>query len=334
MTTTTKASKSLVWLSFAAVWFLLLQQRRHGVVEAAPDFGLRRFRPTFRGTATPPSVVAATTTTTTTHHHHGSAAFNNVLPRMQKRSSQTQVSTTLSYRGGNSNNSACQANPWLCLQVAASAVVETLTMLGALKLGDWLAIKFPKQPTFSWGPTLSQFLAAASITLGSSVFGALADGGLSTVATQQVKTPTVTPGDTTWYAQLRKPGWNPPGWLFPIMWLVIVKPTQAAAVARILHVVSKTFKNGTAAMATTFPWRPLATFCTHLALGDAWNKVFFGFQCPGRGAGVISVFYGVLLVSMRWFSVLDKWAGRLLWPSGAWISIATALNWSIYFLNK
>ena len=37
-----------------------------------------------------------------------------------------------------------------------------------------------------------------------------------------------------WYRGLKKPSWNPPGWLFPIMWLIVSKPTQFAAVYKLV----------------------------------------------------------------------------------------------------
>lgn len=210
----------------------------------------------------------------------------------------------------------------LFLKVGTSAIAEAAAMLGSLKLGRLLAEKFPSQPKLFGGQPISELASALAITFASSLFGTIADGSLS-VATQQLLDPIMTPGDPEWYSKLEKPWWNPPGWLFPIMWLLIVKPTQTAAISRVLEVAGE-----------KFPWLPLGAFCSHLALGDAWNKVFFGMQCTGKGAAVISIFYGVLLASMRFFFKADRLAGKLLFPSFGWITVATSLNWSIFFLNK
>ena len=229
----------------------------------------------------------------------------------------TRVDSLVSTRGG-----ACEdTDMTLFVKVGVAAVVEAATMLGALKCGTFLTGKFPSLPKLPGGQSIPELVSALAITLGSSLFGSIAEGGLS-VASRQLLAPNTTPGDPVWYSNLKKPWWNPPGWLFPIMWLLIVKPTQAWAITRVLKVGEK------------FPWLPLGAFTGHLALGDAWNKVFFGMQCTGRGAPVISVFYGALLASMRLFFKVDKLAGKLLLPSFGWISVATCLNWSIFLLNK
>ena len=59
----------------------------------------------------------------------------------------------------------------------------------------------------------------------------------------------------------------------------------------------------------------LAAYCLHLALGDAWNKVFFGQQKVFAGALMISVFYGALLASAYLFSLVDPVAGLLMVPT-------------------
>ena len=130
-------------------------------------------------------------------------------------------------------------------------------------------------------------------------------------------------GDADWYANLKKPSWNPPGWLFPIMWLIVSKPTQFMAVYKL---VTQSYEKDLTL--------PLAVYCGHLSLGDAWNKVFFGLECTGRGAAVISTFWSVLLLSVYLFYGVDQYAGFLLVPTFLWVTVAAALNWSIYLSNK
>jgi len=49
------------------------------------------------------------------------------------------------------------------------------------------------------------------------------------------------------------------------------------------------------------------------------------------GALLIIVFYGVLLTSAYLISQIDATAGLLMVPTCLWVTIAAALNWSIYF---
>ena len=245
-------------------------------------------------------------------------------PRRALSSSATAVVTTNHHttiadalqipRGG-----ACtDSDPALFVKIGTSAAVEAATMLGTLKLGQYLGEKL-EQPKIADLP-LTQWISVFAVIFASSFFGSVVDGGLS-AATSQVIDPNVTPGDPEWYDSLQKPSWNPPGWVFPIMWLIVSKPTQMVA-------VSKLFKE------SSISWGPLAVFCGHLALGDAWNKVFFGLQCTGRGAAVITVFYTALVASVYLFSQVDPIAANFLLPTLGWVTIATCLNWNIYVNNK
>ena len=107
------------------------------------------------------------------------------------------------------------------------------------------------------------------------------------------------------------------------MWLVVSKPTQYAAVWKLI--TQNTEKDLSI---------PLAVYCAHLSLGDAWNKIFFGLECTGRGLAVILTLWSVLLVSAYTFYQVDQYAGLLLVPTCLWVTVATALNWSIFALNK
>ena len=108
------------------------------------------------------------------------------------------------------------------------------------------------------------------------------------------------------------------------MWLIVSKPTQLAAVHQLWSATADGPARG---------WR-LAAYCLHLALGDAWNKTFFGYQCIGRGLGVILMFYSMLLLSTYLFWTVDPVAGMRMLPTCGWVTVATALQWSLYKLNR
>jgi tryptophan-rich sensory protein len=102
------------------------------------------------------------------------------------------------------------------------------------------------------GLPLIQWLSFVLIIFNASAIKNIVDGSVS-IANSQVLRPNVIPGDPLWYSNLKKPSWNPPGWLFPIMWVLISKPTQLVALQR-LWKISK----------TDIPYFPqLALFCAH-----------------------------------------------------------------------
>lgn len=225
----------------------------------------------------------------------------------------TATDVACQVRGG-----ACSdADATVLFKVGVSAAVETALLVGVFYAGKEIAENFAIGKL--GGLPISYWLSILTVVFGSSFFGSFVDGGIS-AASDQALDPNVVPGDPNWYAKLKKPSWNPPGWVFPIMWLIVSKPTQAIALSKLLQ-------------ADSIPWDILAVYCAHLSLGDAWNKVFFGFQCTGKGAAVISVFFGLLLSSAYLFYGVDPLAGKFLLPTCGWVTIATALNWNIYLNN-
>ena len=201
---------------------------------------------------------------------------------------------------------------------AVGAVFEAGALLGVVKAARALPpgaseviarLKILPGDTIKGLPA-AEWFAWCVIIFGSSAVGSAVDGSLR-AATNQILMPTRVAGEQGWYASLDKPRWEPPGFVFPVMWLLVSKPTQLLAVAK---VCSSGTSEGEEAAA--LPWVPqLAAYCLHLALGDAWNKVFFGQQKVAAGALMISVFYGALLASAYLFSLVDPVAGLLMVPT-------------------
>ena len=215
-----------------------------------------------------------------------------------------------------------------------SPAIETTLMYQLIKLSINI-ISTRDNNLSSLTKRIIQTTTLLLIIFASSTFGSVIDMGLS-AASKQVLDPNSTPNEG-WYRKLEKPVWNPPGWIFPIMWLIVSKPTQFIAVSKIMDLLCSSISSTTAADAQSkngVSYLPLLVYCTHLSLGDAWNKVFFGLQCTGRGLAVILIFWSVLWTSVYLFYQVDKAAGLFLVPTGLWVTVAAALNGSIYVLNK
>ncbi|CAJ1947911.1 unnamed protein product [Cylindrotheca closterium] len=204
-------------------------------------------------------------------------------------------------------------------KVFIGTTVESVLMHQVLLFAFGLSNEF-KDKTFA---SVVQFLLIFSVVFGSSTYGAVIDNGLS-AATQQFLSPNEVPGDSDWYSKLQKPSWNPPGWVFPIMWLIISKPTQFVALWKLKEM--KMTMTGSEDLA-------LLVYCIHLSLGDAWNKIFFGLQQIKVGVVVISAFWTLLLASTYFFYAINPSAGLFMVPTCLWVTVAASLNWSIYMQN-
>lgn len=127
------------------------------------------------------------------------------------------------------------------------------------------------------------------------------------------------PGD--WYAELNKPAWNPPSWLFGPVWTVLYL-TMAVAAWRIWT------RGGWSAQS-----RPLGLFLGQLGLNALWSPLFFGLHVPGLAFAEILCLLVMIVVTWRAFHVVDKWSAALLLPYIAWVSFASVLNATLWRLN-
>jgi tryptophan-rich sensory protein len=125
-----------------------------------------------------------------------------------------------------------------------------------------------------------------------------------------------------WFAELRKPAFNPPRWLFAPVWTTLYV-LMALAAWRILRLPAATPGRATA----------LALFFAQLLLNGAWSWMFFAARNPLLG--LINIVPQLLLVLATLFAFrrIDAIAGWLLVPLAVWVGFATVLNFSIWRLN-
>ena len=122
----------------------------------------------------------------------------------------------------------------------------------------------------------------------------------------------------TWFPTLNKPPFNPPAWVFGPVWTTLYVMMGVAAWR-----VWRKAGWGTA----------LNLFAAQLALNCAWSFLFFGLQSPGLALLDIVPLLALILLTIRAFWPIDRIAGGLLMPYAAWVSFATLLNASIWWLN-
>jgi benzodiazapine receptor len=128
------------------------------------------------------------------------------------------------------------------------------------------------------------------------------------------------PGD--WYAALKKPAWNPPGWMFGPVWSALYMMMAVAA-----WLVWQ--RGGFAAQR-----RPLGFFLAQLALNALWTPLFFGLHQPGVAFAEIVLLWLAIAWTIVAFWPLHRVAAGLLVPYLAWVSFAAVLNGTLWRLNR
>ena len=122
-----------------------------------------------------------------------------------------------------------------------------------------------------------------------------------------------------WYADLVKPAWTPPNWIFGPVWTV-------------LYVMI--------ALSAWLVWRerprfglPLGLWVAQLGLNTIWSWLFFGLERPGMAAIDIVVLLGTIVATAYAFAHVSRIAALLLLPYALWVGFASALNLAIWRLN-
>lgn len=127
----------------------------------------------------------------------------------------------------------------------------------------------------------------------------------------------------TWYASLDKPFFNPPNWIFSPVWTTLYILMGIAA----WLVWQKGWEKKEVKTA-------LLIFMAQLVLNAVWSFIFFGQQQLLLAFFEIILLWLLIVLTIVKFWPLSRWAGWLLTPYLAWVSFASFLNLSVWWLNR
>ncbi|MDH7476053.1 MAG: tryptophan-rich sensory protein [Microgenomates group bacterium] len=127
----------------------------------------------------------------------------------------------------------------------------------------------------------------------------------------------------TWYAQLNKPPFNPPNWIFAPVWTTLFI-LMGIALYLVLNKGLKKKQNREA----------ILLFGIQLIANVLWSFLFFTLQLPLYAFLEIIILWLLILVTIIRFYKISKLAGWLLIPYLFWVSFASILNLAIYLLNR
>jgi tryptophan-rich sensory protein len=128
-------------------------------------------------------------------------------------------------------------------------------------------------------------------------------------------------GPSEWFAQLHKPSWSPPNWIFGPVWTMLYI-MMAIAAWRVWRLDGDGGRR-----------KALALFLAQLALNAAWTPLFFGLKQPGLAFAEIMLLWFAIGATTAAFFKLDRAAAWLMIPYLAWVSFASVLNFALWRLN-
>ncbi|WP_171126150.1 MULTISPECIES: TspO/MBR family protein [unclassified Ruegeria] len=124
------------------------------------------------------------------------------------------------------------------------------------------------------------------------------------------------PGE--WYAQLSKPAFNPPNWIFGPVWTVLYVLIAMAG--------WRQFETDRSSTAMKLWW-------AQMGLNFLWSPAFFVLQLPWFALVVIVALLAVIVMFIAQVRNSDRASALAFLPYFAWVAFATALNLSIAILN-
>lgn len=129
-------------------------------------------------------------------------------------------------------------------------------------------------------------------------------------------------GPGSWYDQLDRPSWTPPGPAFGIAWTILYVLMAVAAWLVAVHGLDRADVRAA-----------LTAYAVQLVLNLGWTFVFFARERPGWALVEITVLLVAVVATIVLFARVSRTAAWLLAPYLAWLLFATALNTAIVVKN-
>ena len=131
----------------------------------------------------------------------------------------------------------------------------------------------------------------------------------------------LTTGSMKLFGMVSKPPLSPPGWLFPVVWIILY---ILMGIASYLILVSENKYRAQTA---------LRVYGLQLFFNFFWSIIFFNMQQYLLAFVWLLILLTLIILTTFLFYRINKTAGYLLLPYIAWVSFAGYLNLGIYILN-
>lgn len=127
---------------------------------------------------------------------------------------------------------------------------------------------------------------------------------------------------TNWYAQLMKPVWSPPSWIFGPVWTLLYA-VMAVSFGKVFWLVFK----------KELPWIVALPFALNLIFNFAFTPLQFGLKNNLLAAIDILLVLGTLVWALLAIYPHARWIVFVNIPYLLWVAFATVLQLTITRLN-
>ncbi len=132
------------------------------------------------------------------------------------------------------------------------------------------------------------------------------------------------PNIPTWYAQLVKPFFSPPNWLFALVWTTLFFLMGVALYLVLENNNKKLIKQKNIA---------IIIFSIQFFFNVLWSYLFFGLRSPLLGfVGIIILWISIIATIISFYKISKK-SAYLLVPYLLWVSFAAILNFTVLIMN-
>ncbi len=125
----------------------------------------------------------------------------------------------------------------------------------------------------------------------------------------------------SFYAELARPAWAPPAWLFGPVWTLLYAMMGVA-------VWLVWMRSGLAGGRTA-----IVLFIVQLIANALWSWLFFAWRLGGAAFVEILILWCLIAATIAAFGRIRKLAAILLLPYLAWVTFASVLNFAIWRMN-
>ncbi len=128
---------------------------------------------------------------------------------------------------------------------------------------------------------------------------------------------------STYYSQLIKPGFAPPSYIFPIVWIILYT-LMGVSLYKIMRKGSDLYKVRDA----------MFYYWLQLFLNFIWSILFFGLDLRFTSLAVILIMIVIVSIMVYKFYKFDKFAAYINIPYIIWLFYAAFLNYFIWVINR